>query len=110
MSILKNFLPDAPTVATYVNEQILMMAYAGAFQIVSATRDANHAIVTADIQWADGTPGVLTTDVASTAWPGAIDAYHVTYVVGNTTKTITQPQITRGTIGTITSQPALTIS
>lgn len=84
-------------------------AYAQTFQLVSATRDANGAITTASIVWPDGTAGAFTTDVASTAFPGAIDAWHATYA-GTPTRTVTQPTVTRDANGAVTVQPAITIS
>ena len=83
-------------------------AYNQTFQLVSADRDANSAITTASIVWPDGITGTFTTDVASTAFPGAIDAWHATYV-GSPTKTITQPVVTRDANGAVTAQPAITI-
>lgn len=83
-------------------------AFTQAFQVVTATRDSNGAIVTASIVWPDGVSGVFTTDVASTAFPGAIDAWHATHV-GTTTKTITQPTVTRDSNGAVVAQPAITI-
>lgn len=101
-------------VAAYINakrfnQTLLAWAYVQAFQLVSATRDANGAITTATIKWPDGTDGVFTTDVASTAFPGTIDAWHATYA-GATTKTVTQPTVTRDANGAVTAQPAITIS
>lgn len=88
---------------------LLAWALAQSFQLVSATRDANGAITTASIVWPDGAVGVFTTDTASTAFPGAIDAWHATYV-GTPTKTVTQPAVTRDANGAVTAQPAITIS
>jgi len=79
------------------------------FQLVSGTRDANGALTAAQIAWPDGTAGVFTADVLSTAFPGAIDAWHATYV-GATTKTVTQPAVTRDANGAVTAQPAILIS
>lgn len=83
-------------------------ANAQTFQLVSATRDANSAIVTATIAWPDGTPGVFTTDVASVDFPGAIDAWHATYAAV-VPKLITQTAVTRDANGAVTAQPAITI-
>lgn len=84
-------------------------ANAQTFRLVSATRDANSAIVSASIIWPDGIAGVFTTDIASTEFPGAIDAWHATYV-GSPTKLITQTAVTRDANGAVTAQPAITIS
>jgi hypothetical protein len=91
-------------------EPVLITAWAlvQAFQVVTATRDVNGAIVTASIVWPDGTAGVFTTDVASTAFPGAIDAWHATYA-SSPAKLITQPTVTRDASGAVIAQPAITI-
>jgi hypothetical protein len=89
---------------------LLAWAYGNLFQAVTVVRDANSAIVTANIVWPDGTPGVFTTDVASIAFPGAIDAWHATYVNGGVTKTVTQTAVTRDANGAVMAQPAITIT
>lgn len=88
---------------------LLSWAYNQTFQLVSGARDSNGALTSATIKWPDGINGVFTTDVASTAFPGAIDAWHATYL-GTTTKTVTQPLVTRDANGAVTVQPAITIS
>ncbi|MEX3764397.1 hypothetical protein [Paraburkholderia phenoliruptrix] len=93
-----------------LTEKLLAWAYASAFQLKSATRDANEAIVSAQIVWPDGATGTFTTDSASTAFPGAVDAWHATYVNGSITHTVTQPAITRDAGGGVLKQPDITIS
>lgn len=83
-------------------------ANAQTFQLVSATRDANGAIITANIVWPDGITGVFTTDLASVDFPGAIDAWHATYA-GTSAKLITQAAVTRDENGAVIAQPAITI-
>lgn len=83
-------------------------ANAQTFQLVSATRDANSAIISATIVWPDGVSGVFTTDVASSEFPGAIDAWHATYA-GAPAKLITQTTVTRDANGAVIAQPAITI-
>lgn len=96
---------------TAVQPPLMLASWANAqnFQLVSAIRDANSAIVTASIVWPDGISGVFTTDVASTAFPGAIDAWHATYL-GSPTRVIAQTAVTRDANGAVTAQPAITIS
>lgn len=96
--------------ALTLNQSLRQWAYTSAFQVPSATRDANGAIVTASIVWPDGATGTFTTDTASTAFPGAIDAWHATYVNGAITKTVTQPAVTRDANGAVIAQPAITIA
>ncbi|MFM0058503.1 hypothetical protein PQR64_23055 [Paraburkholderia phytofirmans] len=93
-----------------LNQRLLQWAYATSFQLVSVTRDINSAIVTASIVWPDGGTGIFTTDTASTTFPGAIDAWHATYVNGSVSHTITQPAVTRDVSGAVTAQPAVTIA
>lgn len=100
----------ATTAAEISAQQLIVWAYTSAFQLVSATRDANEAIVTASIVWPDGATGTFTTDIASTAFPGAIDAWHATHVLGSVTKTVTQTAVTRDANGAVTAQPAITIA
>ncbi|OBR52317.1 hypothetical protein [Paraburkholderia tropica] len=98
------------TINTIQQSSLLQWAYGNIFQLVSATRDSNEAIVTASIVWPDGSAGTFITDVASTAFPGAIDAWHATYVNGAITHTVTQPTVTRDANGAVTAQPAITIT
>lgn len=98
------------TVNSVAQSSLLQWAYGNTFQLVSSTRDDNGAIVTADIVWPDGSTGTFATDIASTDFPGAIDAWHATYVNNGITKTITQPSVTRDANGAVTAQPAITIT
>jgi hypothetical protein len=88
---------------------LLSWAYTQSFRLVSSTRDSNGAIISASIIWPDDVAGVFTTDVASVTFPGAIDAWHATYLA-TTTKTITQPAVTRDVSGAVTAQPAIIIT
>lgn len=96
-------------VAGTIGTVLLGWAYNQTFQLVSATRDTNGAVTTAAIKWPDGITGTFTTDTASVTFPGAIDAWHATYL-GSTTKTVTQSAVTRDANGAVTVQPAITIS
>ena len=104
--------PDVSQWTSLLSEKVdksaalLAWTYAQAFRLVSATRDANEAITTASVVWPDGVTGTFTTDTASTAFPGAIDAYHVTYGA----RTITQSAVTRDAGGAVTAQPALVVT
>lgn len=62
------------------------------------------APTSAAVIWPDGTTGVYT-GTPSTAFPGSIDAYTITY---GTTLIYTQPAVTRDSAGNITNQPAIT--
>ncbi len=76
----------------------------------SITRDGNGAATSAGVVWPDGTSGTYTATTVSTAFPGAVDAYTVTYA-GGTTRTVAQPAVTRdSTTGAVTSRPAMTVA
>jgi hypothetical protein len=75
----------------------------------SVTRDSNGAAASATVVWPDGTGGTYTATTVSTAFPGAVDAYTVTYA-GSTTKTVAQAAVTRNSDGAVTAQPALVVS
>lgn len=112
VAALPDFAVEANALAGYVGDNatsnLSAWAYTQAFQAVTIDRDVNGAIVTANIVWPDGTAGVFTTDTASTAFPGAIDAWHATYASAPP-KTITQPAVTRDASGAVIAQPAITI-
>lgn len=74
------------------------------------TRDANGAAVAFAVTWPDGASGQYTATTLSTAFPGAVDAYTITYAVGGVTRTITQPAVTRDSSGAVVTRPALTIT
>lgn len=73
------------------------------------TRDANDAATSAPIKWPDGTAGTYTALVLSSAFPGAVDSYKVTYG-SPVTKTYTQPTVTRGASGAATIVPAIVVT
>lgn len=74
----------------------------------AVTVDTDGAPVSASVKWPDGTVGTYA-GTASTAFPGAIDAYTITYSA-TPTLTITQPAVTRDGSGRVTNSPALTIT
>lgn len=93
-----------------VNQTIIGWAVAGAFAMVSSTRDSNGVVTTAEIIWPDGASGTYTADTISTAFPGSTDAWHATHTVAGLTKTVTQAVVARNTDGSISSQPIITIT
>ena len=68
------------------------------------TRDSNGAPIAAAVLWPDGTDGNYVADVVSTAFPGSVDAYHITY---GSTLTYTQPAVTRDSSGAVIVTPAI---
>jgi hypothetical protein len=92
------------------NAWLIMVAAAQAFASwSSATYDSNGALLTANLTWPDGTSGIYIADTVSTSFPGAIDAWHCTYI-GSTTKTVTQPAVTRNGSGLVVTSPLLVVS
>lgn len=77
-----------------------------AFALISAERNGDDAITTATIKWPDGVVGTFTSDVLSTAFPGAVDAWHGTHG----SQTVTQPLMTRNANGAVIAQPDPIIS
>jgi hypothetical protein len=76
----------------------------------AVTRDSNGAATSAPVQWPDGSPGTYTALVVSTAFPGAVDSYQITYG-SPVTKTYTQPTITRdAATGAAAAVPAVTVA
>jgi hypothetical protein len=74
------------------------------------TRDSNGAATSASVVWPDGKAGAYASTSVSGSFPGAVDAYTVTYV-GTPTKTVTQPAVTRDSVtGAVTNRPAMTVS
>lgn len=73
------------------------------------TRNSNGAATSAAVVWPDGTPGTYTADTLSSAFPGAVDSYHVTYG-SPVTMTFTQPAVTRDSTGAVTALPAIVVS
>lgn len=83
-------------------------AYSEAFAVISATRNADNVITSANIKWPDGTSGVFTSTTINSTF-NTIDAWSATYL-GATTKTITQSAVTRNVDGAVTAQPEITIA
>ena len=73
------------------------------------TRDSNGAATSAPVVWPDGSPGTYTATTLSTAFPGAVDAYTITYG-SPVTRTYTQPAVTRDASGAPTAVPAIVVS
>jgi len=74
------------------------------------TRDANGAAISAALVWPDGATGVYTATQVSAAFPGAVDAYTCTRVVGGVMTTYTQPAVTRDASGAVVNKPAIVVS
>lgn len=73
------------------------------------TRNGDGAVTSAAVVWPNGVPGTFTADTLSTAFPGAIDGYHITYG-SPVTATFTQPTLTRDASGAAITVPAIVVS
>ncbi len=82
-------------------------ALSSAYRMRNIVLDANSIIITANVDYPDGTTGAYASQVRNATFK-CVDAYTVT----NTTlgRTLTQPAVTRNSNGVITSQPAIIIS
>jgi hypothetical protein len=105
--------PEAPTwLIAWAGDPVNMMSGTIAY-------DANGAITSASVVWPDGAAGTYTATVLSTAFPGATDAYTVTYNGGppsgvspwsGISKIVTQPTVTRDAAGRVTLRPQRTVA
>lgn len=73
------------------------------------TRDANDAVISADVMWPDGVSGTFTATTVSVAFPGAVDAYTVTYG-SPVVRTYTQPLLTRNATGAVINRPEMVVT
>jgi hypothetical protein len=73
------------------------------------TVDGDGVATSFTARWPDGTSGTFTATTINATWL-TVDAWTLTYQ-GATTKTVTQPAVTRDpTTGAVTDQPALTVA
>jgi hypothetical protein len=70
-------------------------------------RNSDNTIVSFPVQWPDGATGYCISDILSTAFIGAVDAYHITHVLNGITTVYTQPVVTRDTNGYVTNLPPI---
>ncbi|RWR12556.1 hypothetical protein D8Y23_16620, partial [Microbacterium enclense] len=70
----------------------------------SIKRNADQAVTSAAVVWPDGTPGTFAATTLSTAFPGGVDGYTITYG-SPVVKTFTQPVITRNSDGAAVIPP-----
>lgn len=100
--------PALPWFAPNLDQQLLAWAADGGRFIEFVPTYANGLLSTATVKWPDGTAGVFTVDFINPLYE-SVDEYHVTYL-GETTKTVTQPRITRNSDGQATNIPLMTVS
>lgn len=82
----------------------------GALIVGVIVRDGDGAAISAGVVWPDGEVGLYTADAVSASFPGAVDAYHVTYGVP-AHHTFTQPTVTRDvTTGAVTTRPTIVVT
>lgn len=99
------YLSDLAGTASYVN-----LARSPELLIAGTiTRDAGGAATSAPVTWPNGSVGTYTSLTLSSAFPGAVDRYQITYG-SPVTKTYTQPLVTRDASGAVTVLPAIVVS
>ena len=87
-------------------DDYLTLARTPELLIVGGITYTNGAPTSAAVAWPDGTTGTFT-GTPSATFPGSLDSYTITY---GTTRTYTQPTVTRDGSGNITNQPAIVLS
>ena len=85
---------------------VLGWIYTSSYRLISATRNGNGVTIAASIAWPNDATGTYAADVLNAA-SGAVDAYHITYVLGDVSRTYTQPAVTRDGSGAVIVQPAI---
>lgn len=96
-------IPTEETFVAWVSSESYMMT--------TTTFDSNEAISSGTVVWPDGVDGEFVTDIFSVTFPGAIDAYHMTYESpSGITVVITQPLVTRDSNGYVIVLPVLIIT
>lgn len=75
----------------------------------AVTYDADGAEISAVVKWPDGLDGTYS-GTASVSFPGTVSAYTITRV-GSSTKTYTQPAVTRDAVtGKVTNRPPIVVT
>lgn len=77
------------------------------FESTSVTRDSDGVVTTATVQWPDGSTGTFTAGTKNDDWL-CLDGFNVTHA--DSSKTVTQVDVTRNGDGEITSKPTLTVA
>lgn len=81
------------------------------YTLSNVVRDSNDALVSATVTWPNGATGTFTTDSFNSAFPGAIDAFHITYVPQfGPSRTLTQPLVTRDVDGKVIMLPPIQVT
>lgn len=103
-------LASAPGGVAWVDLPAVLAADPGALVVGAVTRSPDGAATSASVAWPDGATGAYAATLLSTAFPGAVDSYTVTHVLGGVTRTYAQPAVTRDASGAVTNRPAMTVS
>lgn len=78
-----------------------------AYQLTSATYDADNVLSSATVTWPDGSTGAFTRTTKNSTYL-TVDAFTVTHATSG--KTVTQSAVTRNSNGSITVQPTLSVT
>lgn len=94
--------------ATNVESDVAYRALAAepaVLMVGAIKRTTFGAVLSADVIWPDGTPGVFVADEIDDT-SGAVNAYHVTY---GSTRRYVQPRVTRDGSGRVVHRPAIRV-
>lgn len=98
--------PEGPT-----DDQLLVAWFRSeAYTPTDITLNGDGAWSTANVLWPDGADGVFTTDSFSIEFPGLVDAWNITWVTDDVTKTLSQPAVTRDADGNVIATPEVVIT
>lgn len=95
------FSDVAPSTNASLKGWINSLAY------TAATYDSDNVISSATVKWPDGSSGTFTRTAKNSTFL-TVDAYTVTHA--DSSKTVTQPSVTRNSSGQVTAQPELTVA
>lgn len=99
---------EIDVIAPGSDDWLLEATQSEGFQPLVITRDGDGVVISATVQWSDGSSGVLTTLVKNGEFL-TVDSYSVTYD-GTLAKTLTQPLVTRDANGAVITKPLIIIS
>jgi hypothetical protein len=105
-------LPDSIGNISLASSYASVLVYASSPDLIvngAITRSSTGAATSFSVSWPDGAVGTYS-GTESTSFPGVIDSYSVTHVLGGTTTTYTQPAVTRDSTGAVTNVPTIVVS
>jgi hypothetical protein len=102
-----SFAPITPNTPAWLANYVTLARTPDVLASGAIIRNSDNTIVSFPVQWPDGATGYCISDILSTAFIGAVDAYHITHVLNGITTVYTQPVVTRDTNGYVTNLPPI---